>query len=221
MFTSSFFSSSQNKFPLTLNNPKRSNSFNNDVAKVRLESNLKVYLEYILCFQPHYYLRYKLQWTKITCVMFPQPLLYYVCFHTRFSSVMYSSQLVDIFAYELPRGVSKSLFLISNTIVVYNFHNLQNHERFFLFTTRTDQAKSQNNLYSVDSLYPNANWLEREVSELHGIIFNGKKDLRNLMLQYGDTSAPFQKAYPSVGTKEVFYDSNNDLIVQFPVSLQV
>jgi NADH:ubiquinone oxidoreductase subunit C len=56
---------------------------------------------------------------------------------------------------------------------------------------------------------------------LHGIVFSGKKDLRNLMLQYGDTSAPFQKGFPSIGLKEVFYDSNSDLIVQLPISLQV
>lgn len=41
------------------------------------------------------------------------------------------------------------------------------------------------------------------------------------MLQYGDTSVPFQKAYPSIGLKEVFYDSINDLIVQAPVNIQV
>jgi NADH:ubiquinone oxidoreductase subunit C len=56
---------------------------------------------------------------------------------------------------------------------------------------------------------------------MHGIVFNGQKDLRNLMLQYGDTSTPFQKSFPSIGVKEVFYDANSDLIVQLPISLQV
>ena len=52
-------------------------------------------------------------------------------------------------------------------------------------------------------------------------IFNNKKDLRNLMLQYGDTSVPFQKSSPSIGLKELFYDSVNDVLVQVPVSIQV
>jgi NADH:ubiquinone oxidoreductase subunit C len=56
---------------------------------------------------------------------------------------------------------------------------------------------------------------------MHAITFEGKKDLRNLMLQYGDSSAPFLKSYPSVGTKEVFYDSVTDTLVQVPVSLQL
>jgi NADH:ubiquinone oxidoreductase subunit C len=132
-----------------------------------------------------------------------------------------------MFAYELP--VSGSLqgesqqpaHSLSNTTVVYNFHNIRNHDRFFIFSPAPSSPFLAFPLHSVSELYPNSNWLEREVSELHGIVFNGKKDLRNLMLQYGDTSTPFQKAYPSVGLKEVFYDSNTDLIVQLPVSLQV
>jgi hypothetical protein len=41
------------------------------------------------------------------------------------------------------------------------------------------------------------------------------------MLQYGDTSAPFQKAAPSIGLKEMYYDSVTDIIVESPVTLQV
>jgi len=63
--------------------------------------------------------------------------------------------------------------------------------------------------------------MEREVSEMHGVCFEGKKDLRNLMLQYGDSSTPFLKHYPSIGTKEVFYDAVTDTLVQVPTSLQL
>jgi NADH:ubiquinone oxidoreductase subunit C len=62
--------------------------------------------------------------------------------------------------------------------------------------------------------------LEREAAELHGIFFSGKKDLRNLMLQYGDSSAPMKKSYPSIGLKEIFYDSVTDTLIQNPVSIQ-
>jgi len=56
---------------------------------------------------------------------------------------------------------------------------------------------------------------------MYGITFGGKKDLRNLMLQYGDSSAPFRKSYPSIGTKEVTYDPVTDNLVQTPVSTQI
>jgi NADH-quinone oxidoreductase subunit C len=70
-------------------------------------------------------------------------------------------------------------------------------------------------------VYPAANWLEREVSELNGVSFAGKKDLRNLMLQYGDASNPFKKSFPSIGLKEMYYDPIKDTIVQSPLSVQL
>ena len=130
-----------------------------------------------------------------------------------------------MFAYELPISNSQSndstnLPGTSDTIVVYNFHNLSFHERFFVFCANSSSTFTSFALSSIAEIYPNSNWLEREISELHGETFQGKKDLRNLMLQYGDVSVPFQKAYPSAGLKETFYDSVNDLIVQAPTTLQ-
>jgi hypothetical protein len=40
------------------------------------------------------------------------------------------------------------------------------------------------------------------------------------MLTYGDTSAPMRKSFPSIGIKEIFYDSNSDLLIQNAVSIQ-
>jgi hypothetical protein len=47
----------------------------------------------------------------------------------------------------------------------------------------------------------------------------GKKDTRNLMLQYGDTTLPFLKQTPSIGYKEVFYDSLNDVLTEVTVTI--
>ena len=52
---------------------------------------------------------------------------------------------------------------------------------------------------------------------MHAICFENKKDLRNLMLQYGDSSSPFKKSYPSIGYKEVVYDIVTDHVVQIPI----
>ena len=73
---------------------------------------------------------------------------------------------------------------------------------------------------TIGDLFFSSIWLEREVSEMHGICFEKKKDLRNLMLQYGDASAPFRKAYPSIGTKELVFDSVTDTLIQNSLSLQ-
>jgi NADH:ubiquinone oxidoreductase subunit C len=41
------------------------------------------------------------------------------------------------------------------------------------------------------------------------------------MLQYGDSSHPFKKSFPSIGLKEMFYDPIKDTIVQNPLSVQL
>jgi uncharacterized iron-regulated protein len=41
------------------------------------------------------------------------------------------------------------------------------------------------------------------------------------MLQYGDSTAPFQKSFPSIGIKETFYESLRDTVIQNPISIQL
>jgi NADH:ubiquinone oxidoreductase subunit C len=116
----------------------------------------------------------------------------------------------------------------ASSINVYNFHSLYSQDRFLVFTqpsylstTSDPQEASNSSVSSVSEIYPAGNWLEREVSELNGVSFSGKKDLRNLMLQYGDASKPFKKSFPSIGLKEMFYDPIKDTIVQNPLSVQL
>lgn len=48
---------------------------------------------------------------------------------------------------------------------------------------------------SIDSLYGNANWLEREVFEMFGIQFRDSRDLRRLMLPEDWKGYPLRKDY--------------------------
>lgn len=158
--------------------------------------------------------------------------LYYVCLHLKLSSFFYSNQLSEIFNYEnaLTHNSlnlnSKILKKNNESIVVYNFNILKNNIRIFLFIVNKSKGiffkntRKKSHLSSITELFLNANWLEREAAELSGIFFYGKKDIRNLMLQYGDTTAPFKKSYPSIGLREIFYDSVSDLLVQNQTSIQ-
>ena len=142
---------------------------------------------------------------------------YFLALHIRLSSVFYSCQLVDIFAYEIPyfRGLNTHGKKFS-TILAYNFHSFRNQDRFTVFT-----YPSKWSTHSIAELFSSANWLERECHEMHGITVLGKKDIRNLMLQYGDSSSPLKKSSPSIGFKETFYDPIKDVVIQNPVSLQI
>ncbi len=193
--------------------------------------NYKLFFKYILFHTNQVYLKYLYRSDKNTNVYITETNFYYLSLHIKLSSLFYSTQLIDIFSYEIPLNKNMSsnlnkIALSNNSILVYNFHSILFQQRFFIFCIPNNKQNikknniSWNSINSITELFLNANWLEREVSELHGIFFSNKKDLRNLMLTYGDTSAPMRKSFPSVGVKEVFYDSVSDLLIQNPVSLQ-
>lgn len=62
------------------------------------------------------------------------------------------------------------------------------------------------NINSVDNLFKNCNWLERETSEMYGVNYNFKSDTRKLLLDYSKIEHPLLKDFPSEGVKDVFYD---------------
>jgi len=159
--------------------------------------------------------------------------LYYLSLHFRFSSLFHSTQLVDIFCYEVLssyKEVSLGSKKSNNTIVFYNFHILNSNNKFFIFvkspskiydSTTFVKNNSSSSVFSITELFFAANWLEREASELSGVFFSGKKDIRNLMLQYGDSSSPFQKSFPTIGLKEMYYNPIKDTLIQNPVTVQI
>lgn len=129
-----------------------------------------------------------------------------------------------MFAYEVPSTrlssqENKLNRTSTESLVTYNFHNLFSQERFFLVVD--DFSKNKTLIKSSSNLFANANWLERELSEMSGLLFENKADVRNLLLMYGDTLNPLRKSVPSIGFKEVMFDINNDLIVQTPVTVQI
>ena len=194
--------------------------------------NYKLFFKYILFHTNQIFLKYISKNEKNLNVYITENNFYYLCLHIKLSSLFYSTQLIEIFSYELPYNTNlplkkkSKISLTSPSLLVYNFHSLIFEQRFFIFLLLNNNRNLNKNsiqwtsVTSVTELFSNANWLEREASELHGIFFSGKKDLRNLMLQYGDTSAPMRKSFPSIGLREIFYDAITDLLVQNPISVQ-
>ena len=149
--------------------------------------------------------------------------LYYTALFLKMSSLFYPIQLIDIFTYEHPTNLNSTKIGpkdVNSSIVVYNFQNILTQKRFFIFTLNRATPSKPSRLNSITSLFPNANWLEREAGEMTGTFFYGKRDIRNLMLPYGDNSSPLIKVNPAVGFREIYYDSINDILIQSPVSIQ-
>ncbi|HEY3812574.1 MAG TPA: NADH-quinone oxidoreductase subunit C [Caulobacteraceae bacterium] len=81
---------------------------------------------------------------------------------------------------------------------------------------QTDEDKP---VQSVTSVYPCADWFEREAFDMCGVLFSGHPDLRRILTDYGFTGHPLRKDFPMTGYVEVRYDEEQKRVVYEPVKL--
>lgn len=102
--------------------------------------------------------------------------------------------------------------------VVYHLlslqHNIRLRLRVFTGTGNPPVIKS------VVDIWNGANWFEREVFDLFGILFEGHPDLRRILTDYGFIGHPFRKDFPLVGNVEVSYDAEKGRVAYQPVSIE-
>jgi NADH-quinone oxidoreductase subunit C len=72
---------------------------------------------------------------------------------------------------------------------------------------------------SITSVFPGADWFEREAYDLYGILFTGHPDLRRILTDYGFDGHPMRKDFPLTGFVEVRYDDEQKRVVYEPVRL--
>ena len=102
--------------------------------------------------------------------------------------------------------------------VVYHLLSLQHNIRLRLrvFTGTSNPPI----IRSVVDIWNSANWFEREVFDLYGILFEGHPDLRRILTDYGFIGHPFRKDFPLIGNVEVHYDEQEGRVVYRPVSIE-
>ena len=72
---------------------------------------------------------------------------------------------------------------------------------------------------SIFSVFPGADWFEREAWDLYGVMFTGHPDMRRLLTDYGFEGHPLRKDFPLTGFVEVRYDDQEKRVVYEPVRL--
>ena len=117
-------------------------------------------------------------------------------------------QLIDITAVDYPENTQRFK-------VVYLFLSHEFNQRIILSYLIGENEVIQ----SVTSMYPAANWMEREVFDMYGVKFKDHPDLRRILTDYGFEGHPLRKDFPLTGHTEVRYSESKKKVVSEPVKL--
>jgi NADH-quinone oxidoreductase subunit C len=117
--------------------------------------------------------------------------------------------LIDICGVDYPSRPSRRFD------VVYHLLSVSKNARIRVKVETDDMVP----VPSAVSVYPAANWFEREAFDLYGILFSGHPDLRRILTDYGFSGYPMRKDFPLTGYVEVRYDDEQKRVVYEPVKL--
>ena len=138
-----------------------------------------------------------------------------------------SEDLIDVTLFIKNNENTKFRQLIDITVVDYP----ENNQRFkvvYLFLSHEFNQRillsyfiSENELIpSLTSIYPAANWMEREVFDMYGVKFKDHPDLRRILTDYGFEGHPLRKDFPLTGHTEVRYSEDQKKVIKEPVKLE-
>jgi len=128
--------------------------------------------------------------------------------YLRDSAACAFTTLVDITAIDYPDREDRF-------DVVYHFLSMPQNQR-----VRVKVPVAEDEIVpSITDLHPSANWFEREVFDMYGVMFSGHPDLRRILTDYGFRGFPLRKDFPTTGYTEVRYDEIAKRVVYEPVSL--
>ncbi len=118
-------------------------------------------------------------------------------------------QLIDVTAVDYPE--EKERFKVVYMLLSHEFN-----QRIII-----SYYISENEVIpSLTSIFPSANWMEREVFDMYGINFKDHPDLRRILTDYGFEGHPLRKDFPLTGHTEVRYSEDKKKVVSEPVKLE-
>ena len=99
--------------------------------------------------------------------------------------------------------------------LVYHFLSMHLNQRIRVKA----EVREDELVPSITGEFPSADWYEREVFDMYGILFSGHPDLRRILTDYGFRGYPLRKDFPTTGYVELRYDEAQKRVVYEPVRL--
>ncbi len=97
--------------------------------------------------------------------------------------------LVDLFAVDYLHWEEKGI----RFEITYNLFSLARNQRIFV---KAQVSELEPEIDSVTSLWPAADWFERETWDMMGIVFKGHPNLKRLLMYESFQGHPLRKDYP-------------------------
>ena len=157
--------------------------------------------------RPDCVLEYAVKFDELNIDVSPSNIVGFVDFLKSDRNCRFST-LVDITAVDYP-GREKRFDVVYHLLSMYQNQRL----RLRMSVSEEDMVAS------IVDVHPSANWFEREVFDMFGILFSGHPDLRRLLTDYGFRGHPLRKDFPTTGYTELRYDEAEKRVVYEPVSL--
>ena len=134
---------------------------------------------------------------------------------------------IDVSLFLKTNNETKFRQLIDITVVDYPERN-QRFDLVYLFLSHEFNHRlvlkyfiSENEVIpSITSIFPSANWMEREVFDMYGVNFKDHPDLRRILTDYGFEGHPLRKDFPLTGHSEVRYSEEKKKVINEPVKLE-
>ena len=135
--------------------------------------------------------------------------------------------LIDVVLFIKTNQETKFRQLIDITVVDYPEKN-QRFELVYLFLSHEFNQRiilkyliSESEIIpTLTSIFPAANWMEREVFDMYGVSFKDHPDLRRILTDYGFEGHPLRKDFPLTGHTEVRYSEEKKKVVTESVKLE-
>ena len=118
-------------------------------------------------------------------------------------------QLIDITVVDYPERSKRFK-------IVYLFLSHEFNQRMILSYDISENEV----ISSLTSIFPSANWMEREVFDMYGVNFKDHPDLRRILTDYGFKGHPLRKDFPLTGFNEVRYSEKDKKVIYEPVKLE-